>query len=69
MHGRGTVYGQFAIETLHETHTLFLANGTAHRIEFSLQLTRVDDAPLAADALQGTAGAAAAPSEVISFDE
>ncbi|CAN7258916.1 phage tail protein [Variovorax sp. LjRoot84] len=41
--GNGIVYGQFVIESLNETKTLFMQDGTARRIEFQLQLARVDD--------------------------
>lgn len=41
--GNGIVYGQFVIESLNETRSLFMADGTARRIEFQLQLARVDD--------------------------
>lgn len=41
--GNGRVHGLFVIESLDETGTLFFADGTPRRIEFNLQLTRVDD--------------------------
>jgi len=41
--GTGIVYGQFVIESLNETRTLFYRDGAARRIEFQLQLARVDD--------------------------
>ena len=41
--GGGRVYGQFVIEDLNETSTLFMPDGTPRRIEFRLQLQRVDD--------------------------
>lgn len=41
--GSGIVYGQFVIESLNETRTLFFRDGTARRSEFQLQLARVDD--------------------------
>ncbi len=41
--GSGIVYGLFVIESLGETHTLFLPDGRARRIEFNLQLKRTDD--------------------------
>lgn len=41
--GNGKVYGQFVLESLRETGSLFMADGTPRRIEFELQLTRVDD--------------------------
>ena len=42
--GNGIIHGQFVIENLSETSTIFMDNGAARRIEFHLQLTRVDDA-------------------------
>lgn len=41
--GTGTVYGQFVIEALNQTASVLRRDGTARRIEFQLQLTRVDD--------------------------
>lgn len=41
--GTGIVYGLFVIESLNETRTLFYRDGQARRIEFQLQLARVDD--------------------------
>jgi phage protein U len=41
--GTGIVYGQFVIETLNERRSLFYRDGEARRIEFELQLARVDD--------------------------
>ncbi|WP_256327193.1 MULTISPECIES: phage tail protein [unclassified Variovorax] len=41
--GTGIVYGLYVIEGLTETKTVFLSNGAARRIEFQLQLERVDD--------------------------
>lgn len=41
--GTGIVYGLYVIESLNETKTVFLSNGAARRIEFQLQLERVDD--------------------------
>jgi phage protein U len=41
--GAGQVYGSFVIESLAETRTVFIAEGVARRIEFQLQLARVDD--------------------------
>lgn len=40
--GNGIVYGQYVIESLDETKSIFMQDGTARRIEFKLQLTRVD---------------------------
>lgn len=41
--GTGEVFGQYVIENLSETGTLHHQDGTPRRIEFDLQLTRVDD--------------------------
>jgi uncharacterized protein len=40
--GQGEVLGAFVIESLSETRTVFLDDGSARRIEFQLQLTHVD---------------------------
>ncbi|MGT3279301.1 phage tail protein [Yersinia enterocolitica] len=39
----GTLYGMFVIESLSQTGTLFFADGSARRIEFTLKLLRVDE--------------------------
>ncbi len=41
--GTGEVLGAFVIEDLAETRTIFMDNGAARRIEFTLQLARVDE--------------------------
>lgn len=41
--GTGRILGLWVIEQLQETRTLFFRDGAARRIEFSLQLARVDD--------------------------
>lgn len=41
--GNGTLYGMFVIESLSQTGTLFFADGSARRIEFTLKLLRVDE--------------------------
>jgi len=43
--GVGIVYGFYVIEGLAETRTIFFEDGTARRIEFTLNLKRVDDPP------------------------
>lgn len=45
--GDGRVYGAFVIESISETQTLFYADGTARRVEFQLQLQRVEDREVA----------------------
>lgn len=41
--GTGRVYGLYAIESLSEGKTLFFQDGAARRIEFTVNLVRVDD--------------------------
>lgn len=41
--GSGTVYGLFVIEELSETGTVFFADGSARKIDFSITLKRIDD--------------------------
>lgn len=41
--GRGTVYGQFVIEKISKGSSEFFIDGAARRIEFSLDLKRIDD--------------------------
>lgn len=41
--GAGYVYGQWVIEGLNTTGTLFLQDGTPRRVDFQLTLQRVDD--------------------------
>lgn len=41
--GNGRMRGLWIIESMSETRTLFFADGTPRRIEFSLELKRVDD--------------------------
>lgn len=41
--GTGRIYGLFVIEELEETKTVFFPDGHPRRVEFSLQLKRVDD--------------------------
>jgi uncharacterized protein len=41
--GVGEVLGAFVIESLNETRTIFMDDGSARRIEFQLQLARVDE--------------------------
>lgn len=40
--GTGLTYGAFVVTDLQETQTLFFADGTARKIEFTLTLRRVD---------------------------
>ena len=41
--GTGTVYGAFVIEGVDEGQSLHQKDGTPRRVEFTLNLTRVDD--------------------------
>ncbi|MBS9428439.1 phage tail protein [Photorhabdus akhurstii] len=40
--GSGTVYGMFVIESIDQTKTEFMSNGSARKIDFTLTLKRVD---------------------------
>jgi phage protein U len=52
--GSGTVYGNFVITALDERHAYLMADGTPRRIDFGLDLLRVDDTA-AANAPQASA--------------
>lgn len=41
--GSGAFYGLWVIESVDETGSVFFADGSARKIEFSLKLARVDD--------------------------
>ena len=41
--GTGRIYGLWVIESLSETKTVFFRDGTARRLEFTLNLKRIDD--------------------------
>ena len=41
--GSGAFYGLWVIESIDETGSVFFADGSARKIEFSLNLARVDD--------------------------
>jgi phage protein U len=41
--GSGTVYGLYVIEEMSETGSLFFADGSARKIDFSMKLARIDD--------------------------
>ena len=41
--GSGRIYGLWVIESLRETRTLFFRDGTPRRIDFTLNLKRIDD--------------------------
>ncbi|TNH43298.1 phage tail protein [Photorhabdus luminescens] len=40
--GTGTVYGMFVIQSIDQTKTEFMSNGSARKIDFTLTLRRVD---------------------------
>lgn len=52
--GNGVVYGAFVLLSVNETSTLFFADGTPRRIEFTLELRRVDDGQVANNPRVGT---------------
>ncbi|MBU4680452.1 phage tail protein [Cedecea davisae] len=41
--GTGNIYGMFVINSVHKTNTEFFSDGTARKIDFTLELTRVDE--------------------------
>ncbi|MCS4260233.1 hypothetical protein EDF83_1475 [Pseudomonas protegens] len=41
--GSGRIYGLWVIESLSETKTMFFRDGTPRRLEFTLNLKRIDD--------------------------
>lgn len=41
--GSGMIYGMYVIESISNTHSEFLPNGTASKIMFTLNLKRVDE--------------------------
>lgn len=54
--GTGEVFGAWVIQSLNETGTVHLDNGAARRIEFDLQLARVDDVQAEGDGGIDTGG-------------
>lgn len=52
--GSGTVYGNFVITALDERHAFLMSDGSARRIDFGIDLLRVDD-PAAANNAQASA--------------
>lgn len=54
VNGAGENFGAWVIESLEETGSVFVREGVARRVEFSISLTRVDDA--LADPAGGTDG-------------
>ncbi len=45
--GAGTIYGNFVITALDRRHAYLMADGTPRRIDFAVDLLRVDDTPQA----------------------
>lgn len=41
--GTGMIYGMYVINSVNETGSVFFADGTARKIDFTLTLTRVDE--------------------------
>ncbi|MNB95502.1 Phage P2 GpU [compost metagenome] len=41
--GSGTIYGMFVINSVSETYTEFFVDGSARKIDFTVNLTRVDE--------------------------
>jgi phage protein U len=41
--GDGAIYGMYVIASITQTQSVFFADGSARRIEFSMTLTRVDE--------------------------
>lgn len=54
--GRGTIYGDFIIEAIDERRVAFMGDGYPRRIDFGIDLTRVDE-PAEAEAGQGDSAA------------
>lgn len=54
--GTGEVFGAYVIENMEETGTYHIDNGSARRIEFSIQLKRVDDEQSGQRVAVGTLG-------------
>ncbi|MES2173281.1 MAG: phage tail protein [Pseudomonadota bacterium] len=52
--GTGTVYGNFIITAIDERHAFMMADGRARRIDFGIDLLRVDD-PAARNSVQAPA--------------
>lgn len=41
--GDGAIYGMYVVSSMTQTQSVFFADGSARRIEFSMTLTRVDE--------------------------
>lgn len=46
--GTGTIYGFYIIESMKQTNTIFFQDGAPRRIEFSIELKRIDDSVMEA---------------------
>lgn len=57
--GTGEVLGAFVIESIHDTRAVFMVDGAARRIEFQLQLARVDEDNEVMELVTGDAAASA----------
>lgn len=51
--GRGYVYGAYVIKSIAETQGLFFRDGASRKLEFTMQLLRVDEASLQQHDLTG----------------
>lgn len=54
--GTGEIFGAFAIESLNETGSMHIDNGAPRRVDFQLQLRRVDDRKSGARVAVGNLG-------------
>ena len=54
--GSGRIYGLWVIESLSETKTVFFRDGTPRRLEFTLNLKRIDDDRIDLIGAAGSAG-------------
>lgn len=52
--GRGTIYGNFVITAIDERHAFLMADGAPRRIDFGIDLLRVDDPAPANNAAAGS---------------
>lgn len=54
--GSGRIYGLWVIESMSETKTVFFRDGTPRRLEFTLNLKRIDDDRIDLIGAAGSAG-------------
>ena len=57
--GNGRVWGQYVIESIEETHTVFFKDGTPRKIEFTLELRQITTPKVLKDNLIKSATSAA----------